>query len=77
MCIVRDPNGKLTVGSSRPKIDPGSGPAWAKDDGSIKTTEADGSSHQVGGFKLLYAGTADKVMMLELEADKVCLSDQT
>ena len=43
--------------------DPAAGPAWASED---LTEDQDQAA-----FKLLYAGTADKAMMLELEADEV------
>ena len=73
VCIIRGPDGNLVVGSARPRVDPALGPAWARSGGGdVVAMPADGSARQQqgGGFKLLYAGTADKVLMLELEADQ-------
>ena len=53
-------------------MDPASGPAWASG-GTGTTSVVEGGRQE--GFKLLFAGTADKVMMLELEAEQVGRGD--
>ena len=67
VCVVRGPDGRLRVGSSEEGPDPSKGPSWA----SAEASEDPGlEGGDVAKFKLLYAGTADKAMMLELEADE-------
>ena len=55
------------MGPSEEGPDPSKGPSWAKAESSDDPGSVGG---EVAGFKLLYAGTADKAMMLELEADE-------
>ena len=64
---MRGADGRLKVGSSRTKVDPAAGPSWASAAASEYALPSGGQD----AFKLLYAGTADKTMMLELEADQV------
>lgn len=66
-------DGVFQVGSAEPQ-QPGPGPAWARAAAARDAAGADGLAHREpvrDDFKLLYAGTADKVMMVELEADQV------
>lgn len=65
---MRGADGRLKVGSSRPKVDPAAGPSWAS---AAAAPDDSLPSGRLDAFKLLYAGTADKTMMLELEADQV------
>lgn len=66
-------DGTFQVGSAEPQ-QPGPGPAWARAAAAREAAGAEGLVQRDAirdDFKLLYAGTADKVMMMELEADQV------
>lgn len=66
-------DGTFQVGSAEPQ-QLGPGPAWARAAAAREAAGAEGLVQRDAirdDFKLLYAGTADKVMMMELEADQV------
>ncbi len=77
VCIIRGADGRFVVGSSEAQGEPAV-PAWMS---ASASASADSMAEAAGGreegqqeregFRLLYAGTADKAMMIELEADQV------